>query len=65
MELYSFLHNWYGDYGCIWDEFPSPYGVSFILTLTKNILLKKNGSLKFPSPYGVSFILICGIYGRK
>ena len=38
-------------------EFPSPYGVSFILI----ILLSSDvfsSSVKFPSPYGVSFILI-------
>ena len=37
-------------------EFPSPYGVSFIL-IKFNIDGYKN-LFKFPSPYGVSFILI-------
>ena len=38
-------------------QFPSPYGVSFILIFPKKflILIQKQ---QFPSPYGVSFILI-------
>ena len=39
-------------------EFPSPYGVSFILILFIYILKGRCLYGKFPSPYGVSFILI-------
>ena len=39
------------------EEFPSPYGVSFILILM-NKLHCLPLFLKFPSPYGVSFILM-------
>ena len=38
------------------QEFPSPYGVSFILTLNQHICTVKYGHM-FPSPYGVIFIL--------
>ena len=40
------------------NEFPSPYGVSFILIeMLENWLVSQLG-YEFPSPYGVSFILI-------
>ena len=42
-------------------KFPSPYGVSFILILSKNEWLIFSKYVKFPSPYGVSFILILDI----
>ena len=38
-------------------EFPSPYGVSFILIRYFQVFLGLKGEV-FPSPYGVSFILI-------
>ena len=39
------------------QEFPSPYGVSFILMkMKKEIAICIE--IGFPSPYGVSFILI-------
>ena len=47
---------------CIWN-FPSPYGVSFILIF---IAYDKNSIifyLYFPSPYGVSFILMVATFG--
>ena len=40
-------------------EFPSPYGVSFILILKHRIVWEQHHK-KFPSPCGVSFILIKG-----
>ena len=39
------------------SQFPSPYGVSFIL-IVKNIRVGEELGKKFPSPCGVSFILI-------
>ena len=43
-------------------EFPSPYGVSFILILDDTDLIKQmQDILRFPSPYGVSFILILDV----
>ena len=41
-------------------EFPSPYGVSFILICDyiSNFVIELNDGAMFPSPYGVSFILI-------
>ena len=38
-------------------EFPSPYGVSFILTNNCNNWEEVEEYFMFPSPYGVSFIL--------
>ena len=38
------------------QRFPSPYGVSFILTV-KTFKFKSIFKHVFPSPYGVSFIL--------
>ena len=38
-------------------EFPSPYGVSFILICTC-LYIAWNITSSFPSPYGVSFILM-------
>ena len=39
-------------------EFPSPYGVSFILISIETPIPEVSMGM-FPSPYGVSFILIC------
>ena len=39
--------------------FPSPYGVSFILTKRKAEILLDLAREVFPSPYGVIFILTC------
>ena len=56
-EYHSFLQGRSSICSPSWIcTFPSPYGVSFILTL-KVSELKKIVKNKFPSPYGVSFIL--------
>ena len=58
-EYHSFLYDVVAvnhNLGVI--EFPSPYGVSFILITFKNTTIIKNAVIEFPSPYGVSFILI-------
>ena len=43
--------------GALQVKFPSPYGVSFILTISNNEKVISQAPVKFPSPYGVSFIL--------
>ena len=40
------------------QEFPSPYGVSFILIGYDWEVIELEDENRFPSPYGVSFILI-------
>ncbi|EFG29099.1 hypothetical protein HMPREF0400_00663 [Fusobacterium periodonticum 1_1_41FAA] len=59
MELYSFLpvNVLVGMSAEVIKEFPSPYGVSFILIRYFQVFLGLKGEV-FPSPYGVSFILI-------
>ena len=58
VSLWSIIHSYYmsfKEHNNREVSFPSPYGVSFILT--KKILNVSNHTLGFPSPYGVSFIL--------
>ena len=62
MEYHSFLYFHVVDYCDYFDEFPSPYGVSFILIIKG--AMKRYEKNEFPSPYGVSFILICR-YNRR
>ena len=60
VSLRSYIHSY-----LLWilrgtkaqEEFPSPYGVSFIL-MSEMIDNSRKKNAKFPSPYGVSFILI-------
>ena len=55
-ELYSFLLDEDRHYyNARQKEFPSPYGVSFILIL--EVLIMKMEKVMFPSPYRVIFIL--------
>ena len=56
-EYHSFLSGLAGTFNVI-GEFPSPYGVSFILILKHIKFDNDNKIAEFPSPYGVSFILI-------
>ena len=59
MEYHSFLYiiNNCDSLEAI-EEFPSPYGVSFILIWKEIKELVKEMNVEFPSPYGVIFILI-------
>ena len=57
-EYHSFLFLGEGElYKKFSKEFPSPYGVSFIL-IQLNLKNATSEIEMFPSPYGVSFILI-------
>ena len=61
-EYHSFLFLGEGElYKKFSKEFPSPYGVSFIL-IQLNLKNATSEIEMFPSPYGVSFILIKDIY---
>ena len=64
VSLRSIIHSYHGMYylnGNDSTEFPSPYGVSFILIKPINSAIGGCKMRKFPSPYGVSFILIQSI----
>ena len=58
MEYHSFLFKVCDLYKRLYEEFPSPYGVLFILMENSDVVLVGISREKFPSPYGVSFILI-------
>ena len=63
VSLRSIIHSYEGGIlkkreKRIFTEFPSPYGVSFILLVVIGGYMSWKKSKKFPSPYGVSFILI-------
>ena len=61
VSLRSYIHSYDDNMKsinvCTGIEFPSPYGVSFILI--QIVICEATGDVwKFPSPYGVSFILM-------
>ena len=60
VSLRSIIHSYWEydfNYNDLIKEFPSPYGVSFIL-IGRRETVEVTLYLEFPSPYGVSFILI-------
>ena len=56
-EYHSFLFKNTCNSFNLFNMFPSPYGVSFILIIDEKGY-NLNAKIEFPSPYGVSFILI-------